>query len=145
MSVGYVRVSFNANALKKELNAVLDTKIKALTTNKKLANDIARVYGEVVTPYVPRSDENVPHHLQKFYVSDGRVMWTRTNRQGTEIGQMLYNADKNWVSRASGGNQYGGHQPQSHWVDQMAKGGDNWQTFVQAVTPLIKDELSKHG
>lgn len=154
----YIRVSFSANALKSEVNKVLDTKIRALTKDKQLANSIAREYGTAVTRFVPRSDRNVSHHLQTFYVSDGRVMWTRKSSQdveslgiskGDDIAHFLYEGPlketQQFRVRAAGATSYGPHEPQAYWDEKVRPGTPDWDKFVVKVTPIIKDWVKNNG
>ena len=154
----YIRVSFSANALKAAVNQRLGTKIKALTKNKQLANTIAREYGTAVTRFVPRSERNVPHHLQTFYVSDGRVMWTRKASQdvnslgiskGDEIAYLLYEGPlaetQQFRQRTAGATPYGPHDPQAHWDEKVRPGTPDWDQFVTRVTPIIQDWMKNNG
>lgn len=154
----YIRVSFSANALKSEVNKVFDTKIRALTKDKQLANTIAREYGTAVTRFVPRSDRNVSHHLQTFYVSDGRVMWTRKASQdvkslgiskGDEIAALLYEGPlaehQQFRSRGTGATEYGPHTPQPHWDEMVRPGTPDWDNFVLKITPTIEDWMKNNG
>ena len=154
----YIRVSFSANALKAAVNQRLNTKVKALTKDKQLANSIAREYGTAVTRFVPRSNRNVPHHLQTFYVSDGRVMWTRKASQdvdslgiskGDEIAHLLYEGPlaehQKFHKRAEGATPYGAHKPQAHWDERVRPGTPDWGKFVKKVTPIIKDWVKNNG
>ena len=154
----YIRVSFSANALKAAVNKRLDTKVRALTKDKQLANSIAREYGTAVTRFVPRSDRNVPHHLQTFYVSDGRVMWTRKASQdvnslgiakGDDIAHLLYEGPltetQQFRQRGSGATEYGPHNPQAHWDEMVRPGTPDWGKFVEKVTPIIQDWVKNNG
>lgn len=151
----YIRVSFSANALKAAVNKGLDKKITALTKDKQLANALAREYGTAVTRFVPRSDSDVPHHLQTFYVSDGRVMWTRKALQdepslgiakGDDIAHLLYEGPitgKRFIERGAGATPYGDHKPQAHWDDAVRPGTEDWPKFVEQAKLIIKDWISK--
>ena len=154
----YIRVCFSANALKAAVNKRLNTKVRALTKNKQLANSIAREYGTAVTRFVPRSNRNVPHHLQTFYVSDGRVMWTRKASQdvpslgiakGDDIAHLLYEGplseNQRFRKRGEGATPYGAHKPQPHWDDRVRPGTPDWNKFVVKVTPIIRDWMKNNG
>lgn len=153
MAVSYIRVSFSANELKKRVSENLNTRCIALQKDKTLANQIAREYGNAVTPFVPRSTRGKKwHHLQAFTVSDGRVTWYRpaTNdieelgiKEGDDIAQLLYEgplfAGQQFRSR------YNGHTPSAHWDENVRPGTPAWDKFVETVTPIIKERMTKDG
>lgn len=152
MAVNYVRVSFSAKDLKKDVGAVLNKSIPPLQKNKALANELAREYGNIVTRYVPRSTAGVSHHhLQTFQVSDGRVMWYRAASRdipalgitkGEEIADLLYQGPlfpgQVFRKRSNGGTQYGTHKPRSHWDNMVRPGKRDWKKFVEVATPIIR-------
>ena len=151
----FVRKTFNAKALKSEVNQYLDPKIRSLKNNKDLTNYIAREWGTAVTRFVPRSQVISGHHMQQFTVSDGRVIWRRPARKddvdagiskGEELAHLLYEGPIHGVFRvrAEGGTMYGGHRPQAHWDECVTPGTSDWKKFVVRITPIITD-LVKRG
>lgn len=148
----FVRKTFNAVALRKEVNKYLDPKITSLRKDKTLANMIATKWGEAVTPFVPRSDLDIPEnkHLQSFHVSDGRVIWTRKAEsldsqtsllEGEEIAYLLYEGAINGHFHS----RYAGHNPQPHWDECVTPGTGAWDDFVTDITPSIIDWVKNNG
>lgn len=148
----FIRKTFNANALKRAVNESLDQKITALRKDKALANQIATKWGEAVTRFVPRSDLDIPEeqHLQAFTVSDGRVIWRRKADEddeingisaGDEIAHLLYEGP----IRGTFHSRYDNHEPQAHWDQCVTPGTDAWQTFVDQITPEIREWVRNNG
>ena len=151
----FVRKTFSAKDLKKQLNETLNPKIKALKTDKTLGNAIAKEWGTAVTRFVPRSVYD-GHHLQDFVVSDSRVVWRRPARnnellygiaKGDEIANRLYEGPikGEFKARTSGSTSYGPHKPQPHWDDCVRPGTDDWNEFVVRITPTIKEWMKNNG
>lgn len=143
----FIRKTFSANALKKAVNQSLDPKVRALKKDKQLANTIARAWADRVTRFVPRSLED-GHHLQDYYVSDGRVVWRRPARRddpklgitaGEELAYRLYEGPL----RGTFQSRYSGHTPMPHWDQFVQPGTDDWDAFVEDVTPTIRDWMRK--
>ena len=142
----FIRKTFNANALKRAINQNLDTKVRALKKDKQLANTIARAWADRVTRFVPRSLED-GHHLQDYYVSDGRVVWRRPARRddkklgitaGEELAYRLYEGPIKGKFQS----RYSEHTPMPHWDQFVQPGTDEWYAFAEDVTPTIIDWMS---
>jgi hypothetical protein len=152
----FVRKTFSAKDLKKQLNKTFNPKIKVLKTDKTLGNTIAKEWGTAVTRFVPRSICKTGGHLQDFVVSDSRVIWRRPARNneplynitiGDEIANRLYEGPikGKFRVRESGSTSYGPHEPQPHWDDCVRPGTDDWNEFVVRITPTIKEWMKNNG
>ena len=154
----FIRKSFNANTLKKEINKSLGTKITALKKDPVLADRIAREWAEAVNRFVPRSQIKNPslHHLQDYSISDGRVVWSRRARRddpttgierGEELAHLLYEGPirGQFRSRIAGDTEYGTHEPQPHWDQCVQPGTEDWDEFVLRVTPVIMRYMKNNG
>lgn len=147
-----VRASLSQVALRQEINRALGTHIKSLKKDPALRRRIATEWAQAVTPFVPRSNQNVQHHLQDYRVeSDGRVVWTRRAdrddvakgiAKGDQIAGKLYEGPirgKKFKVRVKGGAPgYGRHRPVPHWVEQVQPGTSQWTKFVAKITPVVK-------
>lgn len=155
----YVRVGFNANALKSAISKKIKQPCIALTKDKVLANQLARVYGALSTPYVPRSNLKAKHHhLQAFRVSDGRVTWYRKDSDGDEIADILNEGPirGKFRQRRPAGNDNNGlhshylqiyspisHAPRAHWSTAVVDIKSTWKKFVDEATLLVKERMEK--
>ena len=146
----FIRKTFSANALKQAVNESLNPKVRALKKDKQLANTLAKLWAERVTRFVPRSNIKTGHHLQDFTVSDGRVVWRRPARkddaslgihEGEELAYLLYEGPITGQFHS----RYSGHEPQSHWDQLVTPGTKDWDDFVTAATPIIKDWMRKNN
>lgn len=144
----FVRKSFNANAVKDGINAALGTKLKSIRTDTELNNELARAWAELVTPYVPRSKINDGHHLQDYYISDGRVIWRRPARsksealglqKGQDLAYLLYMSPITGQYRS----RYPGHQPIPYWDEMVRPGMPDWETFIEMATDIVNNWLSQ--
>lgn len=152
----FIRKTFSANALKKAVNESLNPKVRALKKDKQLAKRIATEWAERVNRFVPRSEplpgqEDIPEkkHLQSYTVSDGRVIWSRIaiggSLDGQQIAHLLYEGPivGQFHSRTSSKAQP--HEPQAHWDQLVTPGTKDWDDFVTAATPIIKEWMRKNN
>jgi len=152
MDVGvnlFVRKSFKAVDLRRAVNEHLNPRLTSIRKDPALANMIARAWAEQVTKFVPRSNLDIPEdrHLQSYTVSDGRVIWSRhggTNATGPEIAYLLYNGlSRGHFHFRPGGHQP--HQPQPYWDERVVPGTQDWQDFVDQITPEIIRWVRNNG
>ena len=97
-----VRIFFDTNALKKELNKWRIRKIKSLTNNDDLYKDLARAYAEKLDPYVPYSSKprtsSHRKHLAQYTIGgrkDG-IKYSATNRGYDYASAQYYADDSGW-------------------------------------------------
>jgi len=137
--MAYVRVSISANEMKAEVEKAINQKVPAVLKNPDLRNDLVTAYATTVTKYVPRSDRDVSHHLNEWYISDGRVMWSRYNSKGEEIAESIYNGSRAKVWNISPTVE--NHSPQAYWDNAVRPGQPDWPVYIEKATKIIKEYL----
>ena len=147
-----IRVSISVNQLKKDIKEYVGQKVPPLTKNPELRLQFARAYGDIVTDYVPRSNED-GHHMQDYTLErDGRISWTRPARQGDselgivpgqEIANLLYHgplkSDQSWHTR------YPGHTPRSEWDEAVRPGTQDWNEYIYIASEIFLDWIAHNN
>lgn len=118
-----------------------------MSKNPSLQYRIMRLYADIVTPYVPRS--NLPssrHHLQSYKIKGNQIIWHRENSAGEPIADMLYEGRVRgrWHKRVAGGNEFGSHKPRSEWATAMEQSG-NQAKFHKHLVKLVKEYIDTNG
>jgi hypothetical protein len=148
-----IRVSISANQLKKEIKEYVGQKVPPLTKNPELRLQFARAYGDIVTDYVPRSNED-GHHMQDYTLErDGRISWSRPARQddkklgivqGQEIADLLYYDGplrpwQSWQSR------YNNHTPRNEWDKAVRPGTPDWNEYIYVASEIFLDWIAHNN
>ena len=147
------RFGISANQIKQAVQDAYGTKFRAIAKDPKINNVVASLWAEQVSRFVPRSElSQDSHHLQKYYVSGGRVTWYRYNKAGDDITQMLYEgtggkprkdgskSEYHYHSRTS--SPYQPHEPRAYWDKAVQPGTTEWDKFINTVYPILLGAFS---
>lgn len=132
-----VRISVGLNAVKADIERLCNVKIGSLANEPQLKNEIAELYGQQMSKFVPFSDKPpANHHLAYFTVTDSRVRYSRYNGNGDQIAGLIYDGTRGGKPMQFHVN-YVGHQPRAEWDEAVRPGTVEWDNFIQKVKPII--------
>lgn len=148
-----VRLFFDANTLKNELNRWRIRKITSLTNDDELYKELATAYAKKLDPYVPYTDKdhgpkNQHKHLAKYTIGgkkDG-ITYSATNR-GFGYAKVQYAPEEFGKDESKWKRDRSVHPlARSHW------GGEDvqkiiWKSFVKEARPIVKKYAKRkdHG
>ena len=149
MSKGsWIRISaMDANLDAKTVNGIIKTALKqkaeSVTKAPELRKQIGEEFIKAVKPFVPYKSGDLSNSGKA--TDDGRVYWTSVHN-GYNYASKLY--DEYSAVWPEGYNNptikkdvIPNHAPQPRWVTRVHPGTEEWETFVNNITPIIKEEF----
>jgi len=133
---GRVRIFFDTNALKKELNKWRVRKIKSLTKNTNLYKDLARLYAEKIDPYTPYKTGKLSKY--RVYGSKDGILYDPVDKRGRHYGAYQYNADDSGWNRT----RYPHPDARSQWAGPEVR-KIIWKDFVKDARPIVADYIKR--
>lgn len=138
----WIRVkSVDAHLDASTVNSIIETALGqravSITQRPELRKEIGQAFIEVATKYVPVKDGNLVK--RGYATNDGRVIWSAVNQRGENYAGYVYDQEK---TRWPDGKTYvnPSKKPSDpRWAEKIHPGTDEWTTFVNNITPIIKE------
>jgi hypothetical protein len=148
--IGAIDARLDATTVNDIIKTAVGERMKSITQMPELRQQIGEALLEQVTPFVPykqRKDQapgDTKGHLRASgrATDDGRLYWTAINSRGDNYASYVYDEEKNrWDGNyAKPSTDY--TYPQ--WVNRVVKDPEQWETFINKITPLIKEAFAKY-
>ena len=134
--IGAVKARLDAKTINPIIKAALHQKGVSITQKPELRQAIGEELVAAVTPFVPMKTGELRDSGRA--TTDGRLYWTAINSRGDNYASYVYDEDG---SRWPGGNYKKPSTPNTYprWVERVTNDQDQWEAFVNRITPIIKE------
>ena len=141
----WIRVrSVDAHLDAKTVNSIIETALGkravSVTQKPELRKQIGEAFIEIASKYVPNKTGNLVAH--GYATSDGRVIWSATNKRGENYAGYVYDPEKTrWPEGTTYANP--SKKPSDpRWAENVYSHTDEWEAFINNITPIIKEAFA---
>ena len=144
--IGAIDAHLDAGTVNDIIKEALGKRGISITQKPELRQQIGEAFLEVVTPFVPESKKPTHGQLRRSgrATDDGRVYWTAVGNGVSydfNYAETVYDADG---ERWPGGEYKNPTTPGTYprWVEKVQPGTAEWDTFINKITPLIREAFA---
>ena len=142
--VGGIKAHLDAKTINPIIETVLRKRAVSITQMPELRQQVGEEFLKVVTPFVPVNTGELQRSGRA--TNDGRLYWSVIRPTYANEGSYAFNYtnvtyDPNY-QRWPKGETYENprdKRTQPRWVECVHPGTDEWTTFVNNITPIIKE------
>lgn len=144
--IGAVDAHLDARTVNSIIEKVLGKRAVSITQRPELRQAIGEKFVEAVKPFVPYKSGDLSNSGRA--TDDGRVYWTSVHR-GYNYASRLYDEDgelwgpSGYINPTLGKYPGTDHDPQPRWVTRVHPGTAEWESFINNITPTIKEAFAK--
>lgn len=137
--VSAIKAHLDARTVNAIVKEALGKRAISVTQKPELRKQIGEAFIDVVTKYVPSKTGKLS--AQGYATSDGRVIWSATNKRGENYAGYVYDpAETRWPTGEYAEPTTPGTVPR--WVEKVQPDTEDWDVFVNNITPLIKEAFN---
>jgi hypothetical protein len=145
LRLGPIDAHLDARTVNSIIKDALGRRAESITQNPEVRQKIGEAFIDAVTPFVPVSNKEKATHLVDSgrATDDGRVYWTAINKRGDNYAGYVYDQEE---TRWPDGEYLKPSKPGTYprWVEKVHPGTAEWDTFVNNITPIIKEAFAKY-
>lgn len=133
--IGAIDAHLNARTVNSIIKEALGKKAISITQKPEIRQRVGEAFVEAVTPFVPMKSGQLRDSGRA--TDDGRVYWTAVHRD-YNYAQIVYDPDgERWPDGHYQKPTTPGTYPR--WVEQVQPGTTEYENFISAITPMIKE------
>lgn len=131
LQVGAMSLHLDAKRMNKLVKEYIGTKAESITHKPELRMDIAQVFLEMVTKYVPMKTGHLREggHVESGHHAggDARLVWYAHKKGFDYATQQFETQYQHYTTPGTG----------SNWTGTFVRNKDDWADFIMTIKPLI--------